>query len=370
MLSRPVACRRLLAPLTGLVLAGALLAPVGPANAATAQPVSAASMPDPGVILNAGTFYAFSTGSGLQESTASLAAGPWSTPVDVLQRTDAAGNSLIPAWMNASQGIWAPDLIDTDRGWVVYFSAVLNPAAGTPVVGDTPDPGARCIGSAVSTRPTGPFVVDAQPVVCLPGYGASDPMANDPGNRVRGAGVIDASPSYLTVSGERRLYLLYKTQEGPATIRMARLSPADGRSVFGDSHQLLVAPGTAQSDTIEAPSLIQRGTWYVLFVAHGNFDTCDYETRWYASQHIWSWPTGSSGIGNPLLNKGSSGLCGPGGADVTDSQVAGQNRLFFHGWIDPSTNLPARDANSVRRMYAAVLTWGSDGYTPIIPSFL
>jgi arabinan endo-1,5-alpha-L-arabinosidase len=334
-----------------------------PSQAATIpQPVSTASMPDPGAVLNGDQFLAFTTGTGLQESTSATAGGPWTAPVNEL--------AALPPWTNNS-AIWAPDVIHVDNGWIVYFSAVVTAKSGAT----KPDSGARCIGVAVSTTsPTGPFTAEAQPLVCLPGYGAADDMSGDPANRVTDAGAIDPSPAYVTISGQKQLFLLYKTQELPATIRMVRLAVTDGETVLGDSHQLLYsikpAGGYTFADTIEAPSLIQQGSYFILFVAHGNYGLCSYSTQWFKSQHIWSW-TNTGGVS--LLTSSGTGLCGPAGADVTGSEVAGQDRLFFHSWACSGTKpcaSGATDTGSRRLMYSAVLTWGSNGFTPVIPSFI
>jgi hypothetical protein len=309
------------------------------------SPVTSAGIADPGVVLYGHTFYAFSTGAGLTETTAPTAGGPWTTPRNTMVY---AGR---PAWIDTSAGTWAPDMIRVANGqYVVYFAAGLNHSAGTPSGSDAPAANARCIGSARASSPVGPFTVDARPVVCLHGYGASDDMTADPGNRMRGQGVIDPSPAQVTISGAEELFLVYKTQgPAPSTIRMVRLSNQDGSTVLGDSHQLLESTGHTQADTLEGPSLVQNGSWFVLFVAHGNYATCGYSTQWYKSQHIWAW----SNAPTALLTSANTGLCGPGGADVTDSLVAGQHRIFFHGWV-----------GSKREMYAAVLTFASDGYTP------
>jgi len=309
------------------------------------QPVDTASMADPGVVLYGNKFYAFTTGGGLREATASTAGGPWSASTNVLAHT------TMPAWIDMSQATWAPDMIrDASGAYIVYFSAALNKAAGTPTGSDAPKSGARCIGSARSASPTGPFVVDQRAVVCLPGYGASDPMTADPGNRIRGEGVIDPSPAHVTINGVRELFLVYKTQgPSPSTIRMVRLSDTDGATVLGDSHQLLASTGDTQADTLEGPSLVQHGSYFVLFIAHGNFATCQYSTIWYKSQHIWAW----SNAPTSLLTSAGTGLCGPGGADITGSEIAGQYRIFFHGWV-----------GSTRELYAGVLTFASDGFTP------
>lgn len=355
-----------LALVVGLMLT---LAFPAPSSAAAPAPVSTAGFADPGVELNGSQFLGFSTGSGLQESTATEAAGPWSAPADKLQ--------ALPPW-TTNNNIWAPDITQVTNGWIVYFSAVLNQTAGSPQYAS----GARCIGAATSSSPTGPFVADPKPIVCLPGYGAGDDMSADPANRVGNQGVIDASPSFVTIDGQRRLYLVYKTQGLPATIRMVRLSVDDGETVVGDSHQLVYSvKGNGSSytnmDTVEGPSLVQHGSWFVLFVAKGNYGLCSYSTAWYKSQHIWSWTNNSE---TPLLTSSGTGICGPGGADVTGSEVSGENRIFLHGWVcgsgttpcvgQPSQPDPGVNSSARRVMYAAVLTWSSDGVTPVVGEFL
>jgi hypothetical protein len=326
-------------------------------NLASTGPVSGSAMADPGVVLYNNKFYAFFTGGGLHEATAPTAGGPWTSPSNVLD------TSNLPVWIDLSKGVWAPDMIEAANGdYVVYFAAALDHSAGTPTGSDAPASGARCIGSARSSSPTGPFVADAQPVVCLPGYHASDDMSLDPGDRMRGQGVIDPSPARVNISGSTELFLVYKTQgPSPSTIRLVRLSYQDGKTVLGDSHQLLRSLGNTFNDTIEGPSLVQNGSWFVLFVAHGNWDSCGYSTQWYKSQHIWAW----SNSPTPLLTSSNTGLCGPGGADVTGSQVPGQARIFFHGWVKDGRPSPPGGGAS-RDMYAAVLRFANDGYTPIV----
>jgi arabinan endo-1,5-alpha-L-arabinosidase len=331
--------------------------------------------PDPGVLLYRGTFYAFFTGGGLRESTSATAAGPWTTPVNTLAK------GTLPSWANAAKGIWAPDMIRTTSGtFVVYFSAALVGAGGPAGNDGKPAAAARCIGTAESKSPVGPFTADKKPLVCFKQYSPADPMTADPGKRVRGEGVIDASPVFVTIKGRQQLFLLYKTEADPgkgqpATIRMVRLSPSTGTTAIGVSHQLLFSSTGGYADTIEAPSLIQHGSYFILLVAHGNFDSCGYSTEWFKSRHIWSWPNNG---GSTLLDSSSTdGLCGPGSADVTGSRVAGQYRIFFHAWVKehkgvisttplPANVAPHEGSNAARVMYAAVLTFGPNGFTPIV----
>src|SRR5215469_16041162 len=331
--------------------------------------------PDPGVLLYKGTFYAFSTGGGLHESTSPIAAGPWTTPVNNLAK------GTLPSWANAGKGIWAPDMIRTTSGtFVVYFSAALVGAKGPAGNDGKPAAAARCIGTAESKSPVGPFVADKNPVVCFKQYRPADPMTANPGNRVRGEGVIDAAPVFVTINGRQQLYLVYKTEADPgkgqpATIRMVRLSPSTGTAAIGTSRQLLFSSTGVYADTIEAPSLIQHGRYFILFVAHGNFGSCDYSTMWFKSRRIWSW---SNNGGSTVLDKSSTGgLCGPGSADVTGAKAGGQYRIFFHAWVEeykgviattplPPSVVPREGVNAARVMYAAVLRFSSNGFTPII----
>jgi hypothetical protein len=364
-----------------VAVAGGVLAMALPSQAAGHPlPVKTVSgtnhnTPDPGVLLYSGKFYAFSTGIGLHESTSATAAGPWTTPKNRLVR------GSLPKWADPTKGIWDPDMIRTTSGtFVVYFAAALKGTTGHPAGNDSkPATGSRCIGTAHSKFPTGPFTPNSKPLVCFKQYGPADNMDGDPGKRVRGDGVIGSSPVFVKIGGHQELFLVYKTQANPgagqvSTIRMVRLANANGTAVLGESHQLLFSRTGSFADTIEAPALIQHGKWFVLFVAHGNFASCNYSTEWFRSQHIWSW---NSSAGTTLLSSKKTHLCGPGTADITSSRVAGQYRIFFNGWVVehqgvisttplPASVRPRENSNAARVMYARVLKFGSDGFTPIL----
>ncbi len=336
------------------------------------------NMPDPGVLLRANNFYAFSTGGGLHESSSARAGGPWTTPVNMLAK------HTLPSWADASKGIWAPDMIRTTSGtFVVYFSAALAGARGPAGNDAKPAAGARCIGTAGSKSPLGPFKANKKPLVCFKQYAPADNMDANPGKRTRGEGVIDASPVFVTIKGRQQLYLVYKTEADPgkgqpATIRMVRLSAGTGTAAVGASRQLLFSATGVYADTIEAPSLIQHGKYFILFVAHGNFGSCEYSTVWFKTRHIWSW---SNNGGTTLLDRTNTrGLCGPGSADVSPSKVAGKDEIFFHAWVKehkqvistvplPVNVVPHEGSNAARVMYAAVLKFAANGFTPIVGPF-
>lgn len=359
------------------VMVGAL-----PSYASTPLPVQTVAgtnfnTPDPGVFLGNNHFWAFATGSGLKELDSPIAAGQWTTPAKTL-------SGGLPSWADPSGGIWAPDMIKTSSGtYVVYFAAVLGgiPSGSPPGMDLAPASGSRCIGTAEGTSPGGPFTADERPLVCFDQYNPVDGMDANPGDRTRGEGVIGAAPVIVTIGGQQELFLLYKTQGDPGsgeatTIRMVQLSMTNGITKIVNSKQLLKSGTGTFADTIEAPSLIQHGGSFFLFVAHGNFDKCAYETQWYKSSDIWTW-TGSP---TTILSQGLQGLCGPGTADVTDSEVAGQSRIFFNGWVNQQadgtitctpyngTKSISETNNADRVMYAAVINWSASN-TPQLGAF-
>ncbi len=282
-------------------------------------------------------------------------------------------------------------MIKTTSGtYVVYFSASIPGTAGNPPGADLePAAGSKCIGTAEGTSPTGPFTADNTPLVCFQQFQPVDNMDVNPGDRTRGEGAIGPAPVMVTINGQQELFLLYKTQADPGngeptTIRMVQLDPSDGVTKIGQSQQLLKSTTGSFSDTIEAPSLIQHGGDFILFVAHGNFDSCGYHTDYYKSTNIWSW-TGSATtfLDNSTSNSdpAATGLCGPGTASVTDSEVAGQSRIFFNGWVNQSANgtitctpyngstPPDETNNADRVMYSAVINWSASN-SPQLGEFL
>jgi len=298
------------------------------------------TLADPGIARTNGNFYAFATGSLAPLFVGDEAGGPWS----------AAGHALASAgaWAT-SNAIWAPDAVQTSAGWVLYYSA---PAAGMN--------GQRCIGVAIATVVTGPYTPQSNPLICPGGKdGAVDTV---PGRPVADAGVIDPSP-FQTDDGRR--FVLYKTQQTPSSIRMLRLNDAGTNWIGNASGELI-----QNSGIIEAPVMLQRGSTFVLFASRFGFDNCSYATAYYTSTNMWSFAGAAQ---HDLLTSSSTGLCGPGGADVSPSLDGGW-RIFLHAWVCSGTT-PCRQNSSgdlpsgARRvLYAAVLNW--NGATPSVGAFL
>jgi len=294
---------------------------------------------DPTVAQVGETFVAISTGPSAPRAVAPSLNGPW---------TD-AGNALVlqPPWATAPR-IWASDLVQTDKGWVLYFSA--------PVGGLGPD--ARCIGAATAASPLDPFVPQQRPLVCprkadsLPAPDITRPQKKGLPRRV---GVIDPE-GFQDADGKR--YVLYRTQQQPSSIRMARV-PRGGLATAKrrDSVELLRRRGV-----VENPVLVQRGERWVMFTSQNYFGGCNYDTTWRRAGSVEKLAGARK---RQLLDKEGTGLCGPGGADLL-----GESLLFFHAWTCPE--LPGQCpfganyektpyAGSHRAMFGATLEWSPKG---------
>lgn len=256
-----------------------------------------------------------------------------------------------PAWARPNGEIWAADLVQLRGRWVLYFSA--------PVRGLTSS--SRCIGVAVAKHSTGQFQpVAGGPLVCPPG--AQTPPAWDP--------VLDpgmTTPTYPTIGAidpsvfvdRKRVFLLYKTDGKPSSIRMIRLKPG-GLVPYGPPSR----PLFASDGVLENPVLLRRGKWVYAFMSAGDYARCSYSTVWRRSRNIWNW-TGR--VQRVLLDSTTTrGLCGPGGADVVVDRD--DVKLYFHAWTCDGTGQPCTNPfhnwdgkelhrQPVRALYGAYLTF-------------
>lgn len=297
-----------------------------PATAEAApSPVYQDDFADPGIAIDKGDFVGYATGGPVKAARADIAAGPWRAVTGVLP-------DLGP-WAQR-KGVWAPDVVKTSAGWVMYYSAVSVHSTDQ-----------RCIGVATAKGPEGPFEPADAPLICPMDANAPDRV---PGHPVKDAGVIDAAP-FQASDGQR--YVVYKTQKTPSSIRMFPVSE-DGRAGIGQPSRELVK----RDGVVENPVMVERSGQFFLFVSRFGFADCSYATRWMRSGNRWTW----SGAEHELLTTEKTGVCGPGGADVSPA-LDGGTRIFFHAW---------NRAKDKRQLYAGVLDWGEDGRTPKVTKFL
>jgi hypothetical protein len=316
--------------LTTLVVTLGLLSPAD-ARVRTPEPVTPHAFADPSVLSIGAELLAISTGIRAPGAVAPSPIGHWRATGPLLHH--------LPHW--AGRGaIWAADAAHVGHRWVMYYSA---PVRGLVA-------GARCIGVAVSRDPAGGFDARGRsPLVCPAGAHARRADDRVPGRAgdLPHSGVID--PSFFRRG--KRMYLLYRTQQTPATIRIVRLWHG-GRRASHHSHQILRVP-----HIVENPVLVHRRHHYVLFTSQGYYGSCGYQTTWRTSRSLFRFPT----HGHRLLSSRRTRVCGPGGLDVT-----GHRLVFFHGWVCGSGSAARRcrwgrnvelRRHARRTMYAGRLRW-------------
>jgi arabinan endo-1,5-alpha-L-arabinosidase len=301
------------------------------------RPVLTGDFADPAVAVLGSGYVGFSTGSLVPRAVSDRPRGAWR----------AAGRGLVrlPSWSHADGDVWASDVARVDGWWLLYFAA---PVRGIGEYGS-------CIGVARSRTALGGFVpVGGRPLVC-PSY-AKAPAAGDdvpqPDRSLPRAGVID--PSLFVEDG--RPHLLYKTDRIPSSIRVVPLTRSGIRAA-GPSVELLRRDGV-----LENPVVVKRPEGYEMLLSQGDFGRCSYRTVWRRSASLLDWSAAEEGV---LLDRATTGLCGPGGADVSAVPRGSRLRLFLHAWTCERRQCPAgvdlvkkrSRLGSRRPMYAAELAW-------------
>ncbi len=297
-------------------------------------PVLGVNFPDPFILEHQGRFLAYATntqGANVQMASSSDLAS-WrslSNERDSTRPHDAM--PVLPTW--AKEGFtWAPEVLKTPEGFVLYFTA-RHAASGL-----------QCVGAATSQDPRGPFTSQAaQPLVCQYDLG----------------GTIDASP-FRAPDGQ--LYLYFKNDGNhpgfnkPTELFAQRLSP-DGLSLLGDAVSLVRNDKPWEGRVVEAPTMSERGGAYVLFFSAGDYG-------WQSSESVSTYAIGyatcegplgpcTDAPSNPLLASTSQPcLSGPGHQTVF--KAGGRELLAFHSW---SATKSCGPANLGRFMHIAELSW-------------
>ena len=258
--------------------------------------------PDPSVIQVDGVYYGYATGS----STFGFSTVPVVRSTD-LQHWTYAGEGLpggTNGWADLFAFTWAPSVTRHGNNFLMYYAA-RDRASGQ-----------QCVGVATSTTgPEGPFV-DASnaPLLCQHDRG----------------GTID--PDAFT-DGDGQPYLLFKseaTPSEPTRIWSAALA-ADGLSLVGSAHELLVTSYAWEQPIIEAPALLHDEHGYTLFYSASDWASA----RYSVGAARCDGPLGpcSRIYSTPLVaNRGW--MIGPGGASVS-ADANGNPLLVFHAWAYP-----------------------------------
>lgn len=300
---------------------GGTTPPPAPPTPSLATTSAIGDFPDPFVLVEGGTAYAYATnGNGarvqLLSSTDRLR---WTRQADAMP--------TLASWVRGSApDIWAPEVIKLAANRFLLYYTGRDQASGK-----------QCVGVAEAAGPAGPFVDKrAAPLVC----------------QVAEGGTIDASP-FLDTDGQ--LYLYYKNDGNccnlPTYLYAQKLS-ADGLSLTGPITALLRNTEAWANHVIEAPFMWKRDGVYKLFYAGNAYDSAAYAT----GMANCSGPMGPCTLvaANPVLKSNLSAtppLIGPGHNALFS--VAGVDYMAYHAWQSTSTG--AR--GTVRYLYIDRVEW-------------
>lgn len=288
------------------------------------SPVFNRDFPDPTILVNRTSTYAYSSGLGYMPTpgiSSPIATNRWTGYWDAMPQ--------VPSWATW-WSTWAPSVAVNAAGGFVEFYATLDQELGT-----------HCIGHAASASPTGPFVdTSTGPIVCQPSLGGS----------------ID--PSVFTdASGQR--YLLWKSDGNSIGLASQIWSaPIDPNldALTGTPVAVFNNDQAWQEGVVENPDMVEVNGTYHLFYSGGPFSTASYAT----GIANCTTPLGpcTDGSANPVLAS-APGMAGPGGA-TTFVTPSGQLMVAFAAW--PGAIGYAN--GGYRAMYLATLSFNGD--TPVL----
>ncbi|MFL5720427.1 MAG: glycoside hydrolase family 43 protein, partial [Chloroflexota bacterium] len=284
------------------------------------NPVIDADFPDPFILADAGRYFAYATTDVSQNLQLARSSDlvTWEMLDDPLPK--------LPGW--SSGDTWAPEVLKTSAGYVLYYTAHDSDLK-------RPDSnGSQCITLAVSKVPEGPFVDGSdKPLVCQADLGGS----------------IDAT---AFVDVDKTPWLIWKNDGNccnlPTRFFMQQLSP-DGLSLTGKVTDLgVVNDASWEGSLIEAPTLTVKDGTYYLFYSANNYASSRYAVGYATAKDV----TGPyhDAKENPILtSKGDA--AGPGHQTIVTTDD-GELWIAYHAW-DPAQigdNLGGRRAMWIDRL--------------------
>lgn len=262
------------------------------------NPVIDANFADPFVFRAGDTWYAYATGDftvNIQVAT-STDLVTWEPRREALPR--------LPDWQPSAKGLtWAPEVIETDAGFVLHYTARY--------VRD----GKQCLSVAVADAPVGPFVDDSEaPLVCQTKLGGS----------------IDGSP-FRDEDGS--LWLVWKNDGNCCGQRtrffLQGLTP-DATRLRDDKPVDLGMENDRpwERSVIEAPTLVRHDDRYYLFYSANDYASKNYAVGYATADRLRGPYTDAEE--NPILaSEGEA--AGPGHQSVFELPD-GEMWMAYHAW--------------------------------------
>jgi len=302
-----------------------------PAGRTYSNPVIDRDFPDPAAIrARDGWFYVYATQGGDPVRNIQVARSR-----DLVSWED-VGDALPakPTWASRTQDFWAPDVIEADDTYYLYYSAKPDAAL-------TDSKRGLCLAVATASQPQGPFTDSGQPLQCGEGFVNIDPHAfDDP------------------VTGQRLLY--WGSGFGPIKVRAL----APDRVSFAAAAETPLVDVVRTEDAaeyrrlVEGAWVIRRQGWFYLFFSG---DNCCGPKAHYAVMVARSRSATGPFEVRPrplyLVLEGNEGWIAPGHNSIV-ADDAGSDWILYHG-VDsrrPRTR-PGDDVNTRRVMLLDQLVW-------------
>ena len=323
--------------------------------------------PDPSVVAEGSTYYAFATQYGYWDATQRrFVCGPNDAdpsdpnPCRNIQRLSGPGPNgpwtvrsdgleQMPSW--ADQGYtWAPSVLKIAGQWLMYYTTRQHST------------GQQCISVATAPTLTQTFVDRSSgPLVCQNSRGGS----------------IDPAP-FIDANGS--IYLYWKSTDKVwfstyAAIWGQQLSTS-GLTAIGSAQRLLVRDQAWEGSTIEGPFMVgvppvstttSRYTKYDLFYSGNSWETAKYAVGYAECTGPLTGCTKVTKSGPWYsANVAGTGPNGPGGQGFfTDS--AGQLQMAYHAWAG-EVGYGGPPPGGRRAMWVNPVRYNSTTHRPVPPS--
>jgi beta-xylosidase len=298
----------------------------------SAEPVWDGYFADPFLLRTDGGFVAYGSAEPFSGSGASFEA--LVSPDLHRWRSDGSVLTIDPA---LGTDVWAPEVVEADGAWWMYFSAGFGIADHHLRVARADSPLGPFIDQGVDLTPDETFAIDPSPFLDADGtrylYFARDVLgAERPGTHLavrRMRSMTELEPETVAVLAPNALWQRYEAD----------------REMYGRRTDWY---------TLEGPTVVRRDDAYVLLYSGGSWEGPDYGVSFAtATSPLGPWHHAS--VDSPLvLSRAITGQRGPGHNSVLRLED-GSWVIAFHAWDEGGTK---------RQMHVRELRW--DGPVPSV----
>lgn len=275
---------------SSLILASAMT------QATFQNPVWNKNFPDPFIVQDGDTFYAYATQDRISKGGFQIMSSP-----DLVNWTHLGGIGHLD-W--STEHLWAPEIYKWNGKWYLFYSAKDRQS------------GKRDLAVSVGDKPTGPFKFVSKLVI-----GTSVNSGSDDN------GAID--PNIYVENGKP--YLLYIREASPRQVKMVELS-TDLSKTVGEAKVLIGIDRPVEQGILDAPTLVKQKGTYWLFYSTGWFQS----NKKDATYRVWAAPSKElwgeyKKPAEPVL-KGKEGETYSPGHQCLIQLKSGEWWMAYHGW--------------------------------------